>query len=141
GDACTECGRCQAVCPAYMAGTPLNPKQVILDIRDSINAYQGFLKLGPHDQDSTTGNDNGAHGDMQVTGVRISEGALWACTTCRACVQECPVLIEHVDAIVDMRRDLVLMEANPPKMLQNTFTNAERAANPWGNRSSRLDWT
>jgi Fe-S oxidoreductase len=132
GDACTECGRCQAACPAYMAGTPLNPKRVILDIRDSLTAFQGVLAKP----------DRAEHrDDLQVTGVRISEDALWACTTCRACVYECPVLIEHVDSIVDMRRDLVLMEAKPPTQLQNTFTNAERAGNPWGNRGSRLDWT
>ncbi|MEP7289439.1 MAG: (Fe-S)-binding protein [Chloroflexota bacterium] len=136
GDACTECGRCQAACPAYMAGTPLNPKQVILDIRDSLTAYQGLLPLGPH----ASGNETPG-GDLQVTGTRISEGALWACTTCRACVYECPVLIEHVDSIVDMRRDLVMMESDAPKLLQNTFTNAERSGNPWGNRGSRLDWT
>ncbi|HVO43363.1 MAG TPA: (Fe-S)-binding protein, partial [Aggregatilineales bacterium] len=136
GDACTECGRCQEACPAYMAGTPLNPKQVILDIRGSIDAYSGLLKLGPHDEV----NDH-ADGDMPVTGVRIAEGALWACTTCRACVYECPVLIEHVDSIVDMRRDLVMMDSKPPKGLQETFTKAERAGNPWGNRGSRLDWT
>ncbi|MHB8626105.1 MAG: heterodisulfide reductase-related iron-sulfur binding cluster [Aggregatilineales bacterium] len=130
GDACTECGRCQAVCPAFMAGTPLNPKRVVLDIRDSITAYKdAALKPGDHRE------------EMPVTGIKISEGALWACTTCRACVYECPVLIDHIDSIVDMRRDLVLMEAKPPPTLQNTFTNAERAGNPWGNRGSRLDWT
>jgi Fe-S oxidoreductase len=136
GDACTECGRCQAACPAYMAGTPLNPKQVILNIRDSISAYQGFLPIGPHANATNSNGDN-----LQVTGTRISEGALWACTTCRACVYECPVLIEHVDAIVDMRRDLVMMESSAPKVLQNTFNNAERSGNPWGNRGSRLEWT
>lgn len=135
GDACTECGRCQEACPAFMAGTPLNPKQVILDIRDSINAYQGLLPLGAH------GGAVGSRDEMQVTDVRISQGALWACTTCRACVQECPVLIEHVDSIVDMRRDLTLMKSEVPPQLQNTFTNAERSGNPWGNRGSRLDWT
>ncbi|MCC7449737.1 MAG: 4Fe-4S dicluster domain-containing protein [Anaerolineae bacterium] len=140
GDACTECGRCQAACPAYMAGTALNPKRVILDIRDSISAYQGLLPIGPHVDSASKNGANGSADGMQVTGVRISEDALWACTTCRACVHECPVLIEHVDAIVDMRRDLVMMESNPPRLLQNTFTNAERAANPWGNRGSRLDW-
>ncbi len=139
GDACTECGRCQAACPAYMAGTPLNPKRVILDIRDSLTAYQPALPLGPHANgySAKPGDEDG----LQVTGVRIGEEALWACTTCRACVHECPVLIEHVDSIVDMRRDLVIMEAKPPRLLQNTFTSAERAGNPWGNRGSRLDWT
>src|SRR5260221_889437 len=134
GDACTECGRCQAACPAVLAGTPLNPKQVILDIRNSLSAYQSLLPIGPHPED-------GGKGDMQVTGTRISEGALWACTTCRACVYECPVLIEHVDSIVDMRGDLTMRKSAAPKQLQPTFTNAERAGNPWGNRGSRLEWT
>jgi Fe-S oxidoreductase len=134
GDACTECGRCQAACPAVLAGTPLNPKQVILDIRASLNDFQSLLPIGPHQE-------AGNKADMQVTGTRISEGALWACTTCRACVYECPVLIEHVDSIVDMRRDLTMMRSTAPKQLQNTFTNAERAGNPWGNRGSRLEWT
>jgi Fe-S oxidoreductase len=135
GDACTECGRCQEACPAFMAGTPLNPKQVILDIRGSIDAYQGILSLGAH------GGTPGSRDEMPVTDVRISKDALWACTTCRACVHECPVLIEHVDSIVDMRRDLTLMKAEVPAQLQTTFTNAERSGNPWGNRGSRMDWT
>jgi len=139
GDACTECGRCQAACPAYISGTPLNPKQVILDIRDSITDYQGFLRATSIS--STDGDQAKQRDEMKVTGTRISEDALWACTTCRACVYECPVLIDHVDSIVDMRRDLVLMEASVPSQLQNTFNNAERAGNPWGNRGSRLDWT
>src|SRR5258708_21900847 len=134
GDACTECGRCQAGWPAVLAGTPLNPKQVILDIRNSLSAYQSLLPIGPHPE-------NASKGDMQVTGTRIREGALWACTTCRACVYECPVLIEHVDSIVDMRRDLTMMKSAAPNQLQTTFTNAERAGNPWGNRGSRLEWT
>jgi Fe-S oxidoreductase len=137
GDACTECGRCQEACPAYMSGTPLNPKQLILDIRHSIDMYQGLLPLGAHPDPATVaGRDQ-----MPVTDVTISKDVLWACTTCRACVHECPVLIEHVDAIVDMRRDLTLMKAEVPPQLQNTFTNAERSGNPWGNRGSRLEWT
>ena len=130
GDACTECGRCQAACPAVMAGTVLNPKQVILDIRDSLDAYR-VIALTPGDH----------RAELAVTGTRISSEALWACTTCQACVYECPVLIDHVDSIVGMRRDLTLMEADVPPALQNTFTNAERSGNPWGNRGSRLDWT
>src|SRR5258708_32416866 len=86
GDACTECGRCQAACPAVLAGTPLNPKQVILDIRNSLSAYQSLLPIGPH-------SEGGSKADMQVTGTRISEGALWACTTCRAGVDELPRLV------------------------------------------------
>lgn len=145
GDACTECGRCQAACPAYLAGTPLNPKQIVLDIREGMNMYAAPLGVGLHPaaQEGHQLNPD----DMPVIGVEyngrelLSPDALWACTTCRACVYECPVLIEHVDSIVDMRRNLVLMEGAPPDLLGNAFTNAERSSNPWGNRESRLDWT
>lgn len=145
GDACTECGRCQAACPAYLAGTPLNPKQIILDIRSAIDLYSGPLGVDLHPAARASHQINSA--DLPVIGIDyqgatlLSPDALWACTTCRACVYECPVLIEHVDSIVDMRRHLVLMEGAPPDLLGNTFTNAERAGNPWGNRDSRLGWT
>lgn len=125
-DACTECGLCQAACPAHLAGTPLNPKQVILDIRAGLDNYTSH---------------QGSMDDIAVTRDYVGTGALWACTTCRACVYECPVLIEHVDSIVDMRRHLVLMEGDMPDLLANAMTQAERAGNPWGNpRGSRLDW-
>ena len=88
-DACTECGRCQVACPAYIAGQPLNPKQVILDIRDHLWVEGPDLLAGK--QESGTA----------LIGDAIQEETLWACTTCYACVYECPVLIEHVDAIVD----------------------------------------
>jgi Fe-S oxidoreductase len=132
GDACTECGRCQAVCPAFMAGTPLNPKRVVLDIRAALDAYAPVLH-------STS--DSLRLPEMPVTRKFVSEAALWACTTCRACVYECPVLIEHVDSIVDMRRYLVLMEGDMPDLLATAMTQAERAGNPWGNpRGSRMEW-
>lgn len=125
-DACTECGLCQAACPAHLAGTPLNPKQVILDIRAGLD---------------DSGSDVKSMADVAVAREYVGTGALWACTTCRACVYECPVLIEHVDSIVDMRRHLVLMEGDVPDLLANAMTQAERAGNPWGNpRGSRMDW-
>ncbi|MBZ0315868.1 MAG: (Fe-S)-binding protein [Anaerolineae bacterium] len=145
GDACTECGRCQAACPAYLAGTPLNPKQIILDIRSAMNLYSGPLGVGLHPSAAADHQFN--PDDMPIIGVEyqgrelLSKDALWACTTCRACVYECPVLIEHVDSIVDMRRHLVLMEGEPPALLGTTFNNAERSGNPWNNRDSRLKWT
>lgn len=131
GDACTECGRCQEACPARMAGTPLNPKQIVLDIRAAIDDYGSRMVFG------------GANGGFSLIGPdHISEEALWACTTCRACVHECPVLIEHVDSIVDMRRHLVMMESSMPTMLATAMTQAERAGNPWGHPAgSRLEWT
>jgi len=128
GDACTECGRCQEVCPAHLAGTPLNPKQVILDIQRGLNQYGNELLTMPSDK----------WGD---TPVLTGEDALWACTTCRACVYECPVTIEHVDAIVDMRRSLVLNDGSMPTQLQTAMTNAERAGDPWGNqKGTRMGW-
>lgn len=145
GDACTECGRCQGACPAYMAGTPLNPKQIILDIRNAMDMYSDELGVALHPA-AQLGHKVDPD-KMPVIGVDykgreiLSPDALWACTSCRACVYECPVLIEHVDSIVDMRRHLVLMEGAPPDLLGNAFTNAERSGNPWGNRDSRLGWT
>lgn len=132
GDACTECGRCQAACPAVMAGTALNPKQIALGIRRAVDAYAPDLQGS---------NGGAALPPTPVLREFISEDALWACTTCRACVYECPVLIEHVDSIVDMRRHLVLMEGSVPDLLGQAMTQAERAGNPWGNpRGSRMDW-
>lgn len=128
GDACTECGRCQEVCPAYNAGTPLNPKQIVLNIREGLERYKEPMLAGKT-------------GDMPLTGAIVSPDALWACTTCRACVTECPVLIEHVDSIVDMRRYLVLTEGEMPDLLGMAMQQAERAGNPWGNpRGTRMAW-
>jgi Fe-S oxidoreductase len=128
GDACTECGRCQAACPAYMAGSPLNPKQIVLDIKAGLDRYTPQLQDGD-DQDTP------------LVREIISPDALWACTTCHACVWECPVLIDQVGAIVDMRRHLVLMEGDVPDLLGTAMSQAERAGNPWGNpKGSRMDW-
>ncbi len=146
-DACTECGRCQVNCPAWMAGTALNPKDVILDMHYGLDLYAPqMLGWGPsgsgHVHDGHTPQaDDRSLAKLPVTGALVSEEALWACTTCRACVYECPVLIEHVDAIVDMRRYLTLTEGSVPDLLANAMTQAERAGNPWGNpRGSRMDW-
>jgi Fe-S oxidoreductase len=129
GDACTECGRCQVVCPAYMAGTPLNPKQVVLDIRQGLDRYgPAMLNGGPDDE-------------MPIVRSITPEEALWACTTCRACVEQCPVLIDQLSPIVDMRRYLVLTAGKMPDLLASAMTQAERAGNPWGNpKGSRMDW-
>jgi Fe-S oxidoreductase len=117
---CTECGRCQAVCPAYAAGLPLNPKALIIDMRDA-------LATGP------------AAGPL-VGGI-ISEETLWACTTCRACMEECPVEIEHLPKIIDMRRHLV-DEGHVSSGLQDAFSNLGRLGNSMGKPSKmRARWT
>jgi Fe-S oxidoreductase len=137
-DACTECGRCQVACPAWNAGTALNPKHLIIDLRNQMLA-EGNL---PYSQ--IGGMENGYRavklGEPLVGGV-IRDETLWACTTCRACVYECPVFIEHVDSIVDMRRWLVMTEGRIPDTTTQTLKNLEKSGNPWGYpRDSRMEW-
>jgi Fe-S oxidoreductase len=115
---CTECGRCTAVCPATASGTPLSPRQVILDLRDRLY----------HPQEQRNGDGSPAP--------LISDDALWACTTCMACVEACPVGIEHVPTIVDMRRNLVV-EGELDPLLQQTLENYGRQGNSYG-KSARL---
>ena len=127
GDSCTECGRCQDVCPAYAAGRPLSPKKLILGIRDAFHA-EGARIL--KDQPET----------RPLVGSWIPDEMLWSCTTCGACVRECPVLIEHLDAIVDMRRYLV-SESRVDEMLQDVLANLGRYGNSFGqSERARSKW-
>ncbi len=132
GYTCTECGRCTASCPANITGKPLSPKKIIVDIRHRL------MESAPFPGSQTPA--EGIPGKRLLDGY-ITEDELWACTTCMACVQECPVMIEHVDAIVDMRRYLVLSESRFPREMQATFQNLERNFTPWAfSHSSRADW-
>ena len=128
GYTCTECGRCDSVCPANTTGKKLSPRKIIVDTRH--RSMQ--LGLEPNDElKSKTLLDN-----------FITEDELWACTTCMACVYECPVMIEHVDEIVDLRRGLVLNESRFPNELRVTFENLERNFTPWAfSHSTRADWS
>jgi heterodisulfide reductase subunit C/nitrate reductase gamma subunit len=124
GDACTECGRCQDVCPAYAAGQPLSPKEVILSISGALANF------------TMNGSEVPA-----FTGKVIETATLWACTTCGACVEECPVMIEHVDAIVDMRCHLV-DKAQIDAQLQGALDNLGRYGNSFGqSERMRAKWT
>ena len=125
---CTECGRCQSQCPAWHTEKPLSPKLLIMAMRD-----HALSKVGTESaQIKIVGN---AHENA------ISLDVLWSCTTCGACVEECPVDIEHVDHIVNMRRFQVLVESEFPTELGNTFRNLEKSGNPWGaNRTDRDAW-
>jgi Fe-S oxidoreductase/nitrate reductase gamma subunit len=128
GDACTECGRCQDACPAFAAGMPLNPKELILGIRDAL-AQDGPAML------------NGKAKAPPLVGKQIKDTVLWSCTTCGACVHECPVLIEHVDSIVDMRRYLVI-EGQIDNELQKALDNLGRYGNSFGQSPRvRARWT
>jgi Fe-S oxidoreductase/nitrate reductase gamma subunit len=136
-DACTECGRCQVVCPAYAAGQPLNPKKLVLDLQ-SFLTESGSGPTENAEQRDAAGNGNG----VEMVGEIVSRETIWSCTTCYACVYECPVLIEQVDDVVDMRRYLVLMEGDVPASLATALTNTERSGNPWRqSRRKRAAWT
>ena len=130
GYTCTECGRCSDNCPALATGKPLDPQRIVLDVRDQL------LRDGPKLLAEAQGEiPSPAH----FSETKPEE--LWACTTCAACVEACPVTIEHIDKIVDMRRYLALMEGAAPPEAQRAMTNIERAGNPWGEpRETRGDW-
>ena len=140
---CTECGRCQSQCPAWNTEKPLSPKLLVMGLREHAYAKIPALSV-PEDQrteEQTKEVERPLIGDEEMYGV-IDPDVLWSCTNCGACVQQCPVDIEHVDHIDDMRRFQVLVESNFPAELNNIFKGLERKGNPWGmNPKNRLDWT
>ncbi len=159
---CTECGRCQSQCPAWNTGKPLSPKLVIMDLRDHLFAKAPYLIEGkplpsdiavepsePHTPESGfgrvpgSGPDQAARplvGDLASGGV-IDPDVLWSCTTCGACVEQCPVDIEHIDHIVDMRRYQVLIESSFPSEAGVMLRNIENKGNPWGlSERAREEW-
>ncbi|RDV39028.1 (Fe-S)-binding protein [Bradymonadaceae bacterium TMQ3] len=131
--ACTECGRCEHYCPAYNTGKALNPMAVIHNIKEHLRE-KGVAAIRGN-------NPEAAEEFPPLAGGIITKEELWACTTCGACVANCPVYIEHVDTIVDMRRYLALMESDFSAEVGRTFRNMENNSNPWGISSSyRADW-
>ena len=137
---CTECGRCSDVCPATATGKKLSPKHFTVDLRDFLYEHQGVLS-GESDPSTTlTGNGEAPH-RIDLVGKVIQPEVLWACTTCRACEEECPVFISFVDKIVDMRRHLVQEMGEFPETLQTAFRGLESNMNPWGfNPGDRAHW-
>ncbi|WP_446223479.1 (Fe-S)-binding protein [Nocardia sp. IBHARD005] len=162
---CTECGRCQSQCPAWNTGKPLSPKLLIMSLRDHGYAAAPYLlaggrkdaggdEVGLVDADGKPDEaalakipaaaraeaDRPLVGGEDVHGI-IDPEVLWSCTTCGACVEQCPVDIEHVDHIIDMRRYQVLIESEFPSELAGLFKNLENKGNPWGqNSKDRLNW-
>ena len=131
--ACTECGRCQSACPAWNTGKPLSPKLLIMDLRDHA------LAEGPAILAARAAGE--ALEPLALVPDVVDDEAVWACTTCGACVQECPVDIEHVDTIVDLRRALVMSESRFPAEAGTMLRNLENTSNPWGQpQSTRADW-
>jgi len=132
GYSCTECGRCTSVCPANLTGKPLSPRKIIVDTR------QRLMEKAPA---LAAGDASPALLEHRLLDNFVTEDELWACTTCRACVTECPVGIEHLDHIIDMRRDLVLMESRFPEELQPAFESLEQRGSPWSFApSDRAKW-
>jgi Fe-S oxidoreductase len=129
--ACTECGRCEAHCPADTTGKPLSPKRVIHDSK--IDLFSQAKAILAKDYESVL--------PLVREKSPVSGDVLWACTTCRACEDICPVNIQHLDIILEARKYQVLMESNFPPEMQETFTNFENQSNPWGFGSdTRADW-
>src|SRR4051794_30755216 len=160
---CTECGRCQSQCPAWNTGKPLSPKLLVNALRDHAYAKAPYLlaggrrdmggdevgivgegaeaKLATIPVDALREAERPLVGSLEANGV-IDPDVLWSCTSCGACVEQCPVDIEHVDHIVDMRRYQVMIETKFPTELATLFKNLENKGNPWGqNAKNRLDWT
>ncbi|KZF08714.1 Fe-S oxidoreductase [Rhodococcus sp. EPR-157] len=162
---CTECGRCQSQCPAWNTGKPLSPKLLIMSLRDHGNEKAPYLLAGG--KKDMAGDEVGLvdadgkpdqakldkipqaardEADRKLVADAIEGGiidpeVLWSCTTCGACVEQCPVDIEHVDHIIDMRRYQVLIESEFPSELAGLFKNLENKGNPWGqNSKDRLNW-
>lgn len=130
---CTECGRCQDACPAFATGKTLSPKLVIMGLRDQLFADGGsVIKLRAGSE---------APELAALVPNAVPEESVWDCVTCGACVQACPVSIEHVDHIVDLRRHLVMVESSFPPEAEPMLRDIERASNPWGNpQSDRAQW-
>jgi Fe-S oxidoreductase len=145
GFTCTECGRCQEACPAWAVGKVLNPKLFIMGIRDmAVDAEVGMALIPEGEAGRAAGLETPPN--MEALARPIVDGAIpyeavWDCVTCGGCVEACPVLIEHVDKIVGLRRSMVLEESRFPSELTVAMRNMESHGNPWGvPRDQRLDW-
>ena len=149
---CTECGRCQSQCPAWNTEKPLSPKLLVMGLRDHAFAKAPYLKADEADRGDLPAEAKAAaerplvgetEGDAwwPSGGAVIDPDVLWSCTSCGACVQQCPVDIEHVDHIMDMRRYQVLVESNFPAELNQLFKGLENKGNPWNMApTARMDW-
>ena len=128
---CTECGRCTSACPANLTGKKLSPRKIIMDTRDRLEEVGRNKRIHGNDY-----SDN-----KSLLGDYISEEEVWACTSCNACVQECPVNIDPLSVIIDLRRYLVMEEAKMPSELTSMLTNIENNGAPWQfSQADRYKW-
>ena len=128
---CTECGRCTSVCPANITGKKLSPRKIMMDTRDRVEEFgKNIDKNGSYIEDN-----------KKLLGDYISKEELWACTSCNACVEECPISINPLSIIMDMRRNLIMEESSAPVELNNMMNNIENNGAPWPyNQQDRLNW-
>ncbi len=139
-DACVQCGKCEAACPAFAAGQPLNPKKLIQDLVVGLSSGTDANFAGSPYPSMPIGAHAGSP-SQPIVPTLIEAETLWSCTTCRACVQECPMLIEHVDAIVGMRRNLTLTQGSAPNKAPQTLENLRQTATVGGfDRKARFYW-
>jgi Fe-S oxidoreductase len=150
GYSCTECGRCTAACPASITGKPLSPRKIVINTRQRLmekapvatGDWMAFK--GPalaHETAAVASAEAGTSGEHRLLDGYITEEELWACTSCRACVQECPVSIDQLEIINELRRNLVLSESRFPEEIQPAFESLERNGSPWAfNPADRADW-
>jgi Fe-S oxidoreductase len=133
GMTCTECGRCQDACPAFFTGKNLSPKLVVMGLRDQLYR-EGHQMLA-------AAAANGTFEGQPLVPAAVADETVWDCVTCGACVRECPVGIEHIDHIVDLRRNLVMVETRVPTAGAAMLRDLERTNNPWGSSATeRVDW-
>ena len=143
---CTECGRCQSQCPAWATGKPLSPKMIILELRDHAFAKAPYLLAGSQEKRDALPDEVKAEAERPIVGDESAHGVihpdeLWSCTNCGACVEECPVDIEHIDHIAGMRRYQVLVESEFPVEAATMLKNLENKGDPWGmGEAKRTDW-
>ncbi|MBC7211617.1 MAG: dimethylglycine demethylation protein DgcB, partial [Pseudomonas sp.] len=139
-DACVQCGKCEAMCPAFAAGQPLNPKKLIQDMVIGLAGGTDAQFAGSPYPGKPVG-EHGGHPHQPIVNGLVDAETLWSCTTCRACVEECPMMIEHVDAIVDMRRHLTLEKGATPNKGAEVLDNLIATDNPGGFApGGRMNW-
>ncbi len=139
-DACTMCGRCTAVCPAHATGKPLDPREIVLKI-GTVMSLTGPNHGGPGRVSPPVSVDPEITVKTSSVFERITSEEIWSCTTCKACDENCPVGIEILDKILDMRRYLSLMESDFPSSLGSAYKSMENTGNPWGiSQGERADW-
>ncbi|AET91863.1 hypothetical protein BYI23_B012560 [Burkholderia sp. YI23] len=140
-DACVQCGKCEAACPAFASGQPLNPKKLIQDLVVGMVGGSDSQYAGSPTPGIPVGKHSGGPAKPLISQM-IEADTIWSCTTCRACVQECPMLIEHVDAIVDMRRNQTLVEGDVPGKGPITLANLRETGSQSGyDIGARYDWS